>query len=356
MNGYIGKVRINIVNNCGVLLDNYIWIVTTYGNTLLRFNLETKTLEYVVTFKDIQTTVHSFKNIVAYGRCLYLIPGYADHIVKYNIDTHETMYIKMKQDIKERVYSRVCVYKNQIYIFVAKSKKIYLYDLLTDKVRCSVVPLLEGVDYAYIKLTGEKAYFYNSKAENELQVCLDDLSVVINRERENNCGDMLLGKYADDYLQSGIGDGRLEKKVFLAQKSNSKTYLFFCNSKEYGVIEDNKVMLHEFPEEYYELNGNIEKASYDFVLENGAARYLLPRYGNVIIQIGEDELSFFTIKIDKSVIKYFETMYESDNILSENTVETIGLNTFLHLLTINETKETKEAKGCDIGSRIYSKA
>ena len=87
MNGYIGQSKINIVNDSGVELDNYIWIVTTYENTLLRFDLKRRVLEYVITFKDIKSKMHSFTNIVSFGRCLYLIPGYSNYIVKYNVDT-----------------------------------------------------------------------------------------------------------------------------------------------------------------------------------------------------------------------------------------------------------------------------
>lgn len=128
MKGYIGQSKINIVNDSGVELDNYIWIVTTYENTLLRFDLKRRVLEYVITFKDIKSKMHSFTNIVSFGRCLYLIPGYSNYIVKYNVDTQEYKCVKLKQDIKERLYSRVCIYNSQLYIFVSGSEKIYIYD------------------------------------------------------------------------------------------------------------------------------------------------------------------------------------------------------------------------------------
>jgi len=349
MKGYIGQSKINIVNDSGVELDNYIWIVTTYENTLLRFDLKRRVLEYVITFKDIKSKMHSFTNIVSFGRCLYLIPGYSNYIVKYNVDTQEYKCVKLKQDIKERLYSRVCIYNSQLYIFVSGSEKIYIYDLCKDEIRCFINTVLSNIKYAYIKVIDKNAYFCNAKAETEIKMCLDDLTIDSNNGKESNYGNIFFGGNNSSFLPVGTQNVDMERKIYVAQKQKCKTYIFYFDTKDYGVIEDNNLILNRFPKELFEVNEAAEKCLYDFVLENGVICYLLPRYGNIIIKIDEDKLQFFMIEMDNSLINYFKILCEQDEIY-EGYAESMGLREFFQVLLMDEPKKIKD-KGINYTGR-----
>lgn len=352
MVGYLGKNRINIVNDSGTFLDDSIWISTSYGSFLLKFSLERKVLEYVTVFEKIEFMFHPFTNMVAYGRCLYLIPGYSDYIVKYNVDTKRTKYVKLKNNIDERIYSRVAIYNNKLFIFSSQSEKVYVYNLLDDELQCNEVNDLSNVKYAYVKIIDNYICMFSANAKCEVCLNLDDLSVVNNKEKNNLRGDLFLNSDLCDIVQNHIDGEKIMEKVNVGQKINNKTYIFFNCTAEYGLIESGRLLLKKFPDNFY-MNDEA-RFQYDYVLENGMIHYLLPRYGNMVIQLHENGIELHEIKMDDSVLNYIKRIYSERKVFYEGCDDYSSLMEFLTFFGTGLTKEKNMDLTETIGVKVFN--
>lgn len=349
MNGLLGKDRINIVNDSGVLMDGYIWLMTSIGNTLMRFNVENGVLEYVETFKEIEIRTHSVSYPYTYGRYLYILPGVSDKIVKYNVDTKAYMYIEIR-GLKETLYSRAYIHGEKMYIFSAHSEAFYIYDLINDKVEMRSYPKLAEYDYQVIKGIGEYVYLFNFNGRCLCWINLDDLS--IHECKNNNIAEHNLKYYPPiAELTRQMNEESMDHfgEIFIAQKFDTVEYFFSNETAQYGIIENNRVLIRKYPENY--VNVDVVTYPFDVVWENGNIKFLLPRYGNMVMQIEERGIYFIPINMDVSVLKYFEQLIDCNGILHES--EMMGLKEYLQLLLKSGNKENRMTVNRNIGKEIY---
>lgn len=115
-----------------------------------------------------------------YGNSLYCIPYYYESIVKIDMDNYCLEYFDVATWInKEKIYLNKTFFINdatkindEIYSIIAKSNKVLIFDLKTNKIQIQDISSVES-DFVSISNVGDKIFLFDETTCELIKICKD---------------------------------------------------------------------------------------------------------------------------------------------------------------------------------------
>lgn len=128
---------IDVIDNIGIYncigIDEELYLLDRYGGVYY-FNIETKEMERIVSFKDETLLPYSF--IVVYNDEIWLIPYVKDKIIIYNMITKKSLYLDIIPDEKkEKRYKKIFYDNETIWLYPNETESLIEIDMKTRKMQ-----------------------------------------------------------------------------------------------------------------------------------------------------------------------------------------------------------------------------